>query len=78
MHAGEKDESDIDAAIALNPDSLIHMTYASKHQIESDIPIVVCPRSNLVTGVGSSFRHPTNSSNGKTIHRWAGTDNMMC
>jgi len=77
LHAGEKDGSDIDAAIALNPDYLIHMTYASKHQIESGIPIVVCPRSNLVTGVGLSFVRPPIAQMVQTTTVGLGTDNVM-
>lgn len=77
IHAGEKDDSDIVSAIALNPDCLIHMTYASKHQIESGIPIVVCPRSNLVTGVGLSFLHPPIAQMLQTTTVGLGTDNVM-
>ena len=77
MHAGEKDDSDVDAAIALNPDCLIHMTYASKHQTESGIPIVVCPRSNLVTGVGLPFLHPSLAQMLQTTTVGLGTDNVM-
>jgi cytosine/adenosine deaminase-related metal-dependent hydrolase len=77
IHAGEKDDADIDSAIDLDPDCLIHMTYASKHQIESGIPIVVCPRSNLVTGVGSSFTHPPIAQMLPTTTVGLGTDNVM-
>ena len=77
IHAGEKDASDIDSAISLNPDCLIHMTCASKHQIESGIPIVVCPRSNLVTGVGSSFLRPPIGEMLKATTVGLGTDNVM-
>jgi len=77
IHAGEKSDADIDSAIALNPDYLIHMTYASQHQIESGIPIVVCPRSNLVTGVGSSFLHPPVAEMVERAVVGLGTDNVM-
>jgi cytosine/adenosine deaminase-related metal-dependent hydrolase len=77
IHAGEKDASDIDSAISLNPDFLIHMTCASKHQIESGIPIVVCPRSNLVTGVGSSFLRPPIGEMTEATTVGLGTDNVM-
>ncbi|HXY86959.1 MAG TPA: amidohydrolase family protein [Candidatus Acidoferrales bacterium] len=76
-HAGERDEKDINAAIALNPSFLVHMTHASKHQIESGIPIVVCPRSNLVTGVGASFCRPPISSMVELTTVGLGTDNVM-
>lgn len=56
VHAGEKDRSDIEAALALEPDLLIHMTHADgkdlKKAADRHIPITVCVRSNLVTGVG--------------------------
>ncbi|VUT27884.1 MAG: chlorohydrolase [Candidatus Syntrophoarchaeum sp. GoM_oil] len=56
IHAGEKDESDIDLALGLDPDILIHMVNAResdiKHIADRDIPLVICTRSNLVTGVG--------------------------
>lgn len=77
IHAGEKDGSDIDSALTLRPDCLIHMTYASKRQIESGIPIVVCPRSNLMTGVGSSFRHPPIAQMFESTVVGLGTDNVM-
>jgi cytosine/adenosine deaminase-related metal-dependent hydrolase len=77
IHAGEQDNSDIDSAVSLNPDCLIHMTYASKHQIESGIPIVVCPRSNLVTGVGSAFRRPPIGEMLQATTVGLGTDNVM-
>jgi cytosine/adenosine deaminase-related metal-dependent hydrolase len=56
IHAGERDPDDIAPALELDPDFLVHMVYAeSSHldRVESkEIPIAVCPRSNLVTGVG--------------------------
>jgi cytosine/adenosine deaminase-related metal-dependent hydrolase len=62
FHAGERDAGDIDAALAYEPDLLIHMTHATKTQLrecaEREIPIAVCPRSNWTLGVASSRRHP--------------------
>ena len=56
IHAGERDAADIDAAFALDPDFLVHMVYVEPphlDRLESEgWPVVVCPRSNLVTGVG--------------------------
>ena len=56
IHAGERDATDIEPALALDPDFLVHMVYAESHHLDrlaaEDIPVAVCPRSNLVTGVG--------------------------
>jgi cytosine/adenosine deaminase-related metal-dependent hydrolase len=56
IHAGEADSEDISAALALMPDLLVHMNRASEADLEdakrAEVPVVVCPRSNLVTGVG--------------------------
>lgn len=62
LHAGERDASDVDAALALDPDLLIHCTYATKKQLrecsDRQIPIVVCARSNWTLDVTSSAHHP--------------------
>ncbi len=62
LHAGERDAGDMDEALALEPDMLIHCTHATKKQLrecaERQIPIVICPRSNWTLGVTSSARHP--------------------
>ena len=56
IHAGEVDESDIAPALELDPDFLVHMVHAEDSHLDaveaSGIPVAVCPRSNLVTGVG--------------------------
>ena len=56
IHAGEVDASDIDPALALDPDLLVHMVHATADHLrevgEREIPVAVCPRSNLVTDVG--------------------------
>ncbi|MFC6798649.1 MULTISPECIES: amidohydrolase family protein [unclassified Haladaptatus] len=56
IHAGERDELDINAALDLEPDFLVHMVHPKSIHYErvedNEIPIVVCPRSNLVTKVG--------------------------
>jgi len=56
IHAGEVDSSDINPALDLDPDFLVHMVHAEQLHLErladSETPVVVCPRSNAVTGVG--------------------------
>ncbi|RZN15030.1 MAG: chlorohydrolase [Methanosarcinales archaeon] len=56
IHAGEKDKTDIDAAFDLEPDFIVHLTSGSssdfKRAFDQDCNIVVCPRSNLLTGAG--------------------------
>jgi cytosine/adenosine deaminase-related metal-dependent hydrolase len=56
IHAGEVHSGDINPALDLDPDFLVHMVHAEQLHLErvadSEIPVVVCPRSNLVTGVG--------------------------
>ena len=57
IHAGERDDEDIDPALDLDPDFVVHMVYAREHHLErldaEGTPVVVCPRSNLVTNVGT-------------------------
>jgi len=56
IHAGERDATDINPALDLNPDFLVHMVHPEPLHLDrvadSEIPVVVCPRSNLVTDVG--------------------------
>jgi cytosine/adenosine deaminase-related metal-dependent hydrolase len=56
IHAGEVERGDINPALDLDPDFLVHMVHADELHLErvadSEIPVVVCPRSNLVTNVG--------------------------
>lgn len=77
IHAGERDTSDIDEALALDPDHLVHMVHAEREHLEQvaerEIPIVVSPRSNLVTGVGL----PPVSTLRKYTTVALGTDNVM-
>jgi len=78
IHAGEKDRNDIEKALSLEPDFLIHLTNATKKDLESvadaKIPVVVCPRSNLVTGAGMP---PIIDMLEAGIRVAAGTDNVM-
>ncbi len=56
IHAGEVDSSDINGALDLDPDFLVHVVHPQDLHLEriddSEVPVVCCPRSNLVTGVG--------------------------
>nr|WP_320160627.1 amidohydrolase family protein [uncultured Methanoregula sp.] len=82
FHAGERDSGDVDAALAFDPDLIIHATHATKKQLrlcaENNIPIAVCPRSNWILGVAKSGCHPP-------LHQMRecgcrillGTDNVM-
>jgi cytosine/adenosine deaminase-related metal-dependent hydrolase len=77
LHASERIREDIDLIVDLEPDFLVHMTMATDHDLEVcsdlEIPVVVCPRSNLFFG-----RTPPLSrmlEKGVTIA--LGTDNAM-
>ena len=78
IHAGEKDRSDIEKALSLEPDLLIHLTHATKKDLDevaqTEVPVVVCPRSNFVTGVGMA---PIAEMLEAGIRVAAGTDNVM-
>jgi len=54
--AGGRRAEDIRDALALEPDFLVHLSRASgedlKRVADAGVPVVVCPRSNLVTGAG--------------------------
>jgi cytosine/adenosine deaminase-related metal-dependent hydrolase len=56
IHAGERDSDDINPALDLDPDFLVHLVHPEPLHLDrladSETPVVVCPRSNLVTGVG--------------------------
>lgn len=56
IHAGEASRDDIQDALSLLPDHLVHMSRAEESDLKSvaraGIPLVICPRSNLITGSG--------------------------
>jgi len=57
IHAGERDPTDLDPALDLDPTFLVHVVHPEPHHLDrierAGVPVVVCPRSNLVTGVGT-------------------------
>ena len=77
IHAGEVDASDVNPALDLNPDFLVHMVHAEELHLDrvadSEIPVVVCPRSNVVTDVG--FPPIAELTDRTTVA--LGTDNVM-
>ncbi|MFB6308499.1 MAG: amidohydrolase family protein [Haloarculaceae archaeon] len=77
IHAGEVDSTDINPALDLEPDFLVHMVHAEQLHLErvedSATPVVVCPRSNIVTDVG---RPPVAELLDRTTVA-LGTDNVM-
>ncbi|AQL44123.1 nucleoside deaminase [Halorientalis sp. IM1011] len=77
IHAGERDPDDINGALDLDPDFLVHMVHPERIHLERvadrDVPIVVCPRSNLVTGVGT----PDIAELAEHTTVALGTDNVM-
>ncbi|AXG06935.1 nucleoside deaminase [Haloplanus rubicundus] len=57
IHAGERDPHDLTPALDLDPTFLVHVVHPEPEHLDrierEGVPVVVCPRSNLVTGVGS-------------------------
>ncbi|MDD1670456.1 MAG: amidohydrolase family protein [Methanomicrobiales archaeon] len=82
FHAGERDPLDIDGALALDPDLLVHCTHATDGQLreiaDRGIPVAICPRSNWTLGVTRSPAHPpVERMLGLGISLCLGTDNAM-
>ncbi|MFQ3296035.1 MAG: cytosine/adenosine deaminase-related metal-dependent hydrolase [Halobacteriales archaeon] len=77
IHAGEADSSDLDAALDLDPDFLVHVVHPEPRHLDridaTATPIVVCPRSNADTGVGLP---PVEKHVARTTVA-LGTDNVM-
>ncbi|MCJ7443997.1 MAG: amidohydrolase family protein [Methanotrichaceae archaeon] len=56
IHAGEAGGDDVSDALSLGPDFLVHVCKAESNDIKKiaslEIPVVICPRSNLLNDVG--------------------------
>jgi cytosine/adenosine deaminase-related metal-dependent hydrolase len=56
IHAGERDPDDVAGAFDLDSDFLVHMVHPREEHLDRladrETPVVVCPRSNLVTDAG--------------------------
>lgn len=78
LHAGEAGRDDIQDALQLDPDFLVHLTKASHQDLkkvaDAGIPVVICPRSNLITNVGLP---PLANMLKLEINVGLGTDNVM-
>lgn len=78
IHAGERGDEDVEGALALEPDLLIHMNKASaknlKKAMDERIPIVSCIRSNVFF----DLLNPRNYQTLSEYDRWLiGSDNVM-
>ncbi|MDI3502569.1 MAG: hypothetical protein PWR09_694 [Archaeoglobi archaeon] len=81
IHAGEFSRDDIEGALSLEPDFVVHMTRAEREDLKKmrdlEIPAVVCPRANL-DGAGICGRFPPlREMLEEGICVAAGTDNLM-
>ncbi len=78
IHAGERNTGDIESAIELEPDFMVHLTKASRRHFrqmyDRGINAVICLRSNLVTGMGMP---PVQQMLEAGLTVGSGTDNVM-
>jgi cytosine/adenosine deaminase-related metal-dependent hydrolase len=77
LHASERIREDIDKILDLKPSFLIHMTKATPADLEAcreaEVPIVICPRSNLFFGSVPPLADMVKSG----VQLALGTDNAM-
>lgn len=77
MHLSEAVREDLDAALSLEPDFLVHMGSASREDMlrcaDEGIPVVVCPRSNDYFGIVPKIGEMVSAG----MHLALGTDNAM-
>jgi len=77
IHASERVREDIDLILSLDPAFIVHMTEAADSDLlkcaESEVPVVVCARSNLYFGK----RPPLKRMIGCGVDIAIGTDNAM-
>ncbi|MBO8183208.1 MAG: amidohydrolase family protein [Archaeoglobus sp.] len=78
IHAGERDDEDVEEAFSLEPDFIVHMNKASKKYLkkamDSGIPIISCFRSNFFFGLGNLKNYSILAE----YNNWGiGTDNAM-
>jgi len=77
LHASESEREDIGRVLQLKPDFLVHMSRAADEDLqacaEEDVPIVICPRSNLRFGIEIDVSRMLDSG----AELCLGTDNAM-
>jgi cytosine/adenosine deaminase-related metal-dependent hydrolase len=77
LHVSERIRENIDCILDLRPDFLVHMIMATESDLirvrESDIPVVVCPRSNAFFGLKPDIKLMKHVG----INLMVGTDNAM-
>lgn len=77
LHHSEGEREDLDAALALEPDLLVHGTHFTREDAaraaEADVPVVLCPRSNALFG----DTPPLPALLDEGVRLGLGTDNAM-
>jgi len=77
IHASERMQEDLDLILDLKPDFLVHLIYAKDNDLErvkdSNIPVVICPRSNMFYGLKPNLKLLKKHA----VNLLIGTDNAM-